>query len=100
MSAWTTPASFTAAKKHVCDWCNERIDAGTRYWRWRWFDSGDAATCKAHPECYAAMLRAAQHEGGEIEFTPGDNPRGCDCGFEKDCETCAKMRADGNGGEG
>lgn len=92
MSAWTTPVQFTAAKNHVCDWCGERIDAGGKYWRWRWFDSGDASTCKAHPECYEAMLRAAQDEGGEITFSRGDNPRGCDCGHSIGCENCAAMK--------
>jgi hypothetical protein len=76
VSAWTTPSQLTAAKDHCCDWCGERIDAGTRYWRWRWFSHGDAATCKAHPECYAAMQDAAQDNGGDIEFTPGDHSRG------------------------
>lgn len=76
MSAWTTPMQFCAAKNHACDWCGECIDTGSKYWRWRFFSSGDAATCKAHPECYAAMQDAASENGADIEFTPGENPRG------------------------
>lgn len=94
MSAWTTPVQFTAAKRHVCDWCGERIESGGKYWRWRWFSCGDAATCKAHPECYSAMIDAADDNGGDIEFTPGDNPRGCNCGYERGCARCAEIEAE------
>ena len=39
--------------------------------RYRWYDSGEAATVKMHPECHKAMHEAAREEGGYIEWTPG-----------------------------
>lgn len=79
-------------KVHICDWCAQRIEIAQPYKRWRWYDGGDASTCRLHPECYDAM-QSAPHEGGAIEFTMGDNPRGCNCGFDRGCEQCAKRKA-------
>lgn len=68
----TTPQTHVARKRHRCDWCDEFIEPGDKYVRWRWFDYGDAGTCKMHPECYEAGKTLDWDEG----FWPGHNPRG------------------------
>lgn len=94
MSSYTETETIKAAKKsHRCSWCYERIEVGSEYRRYRHFDQGDAGTVKMHPECYEAMHEAARHEGSNFEFYPGDNPRGCTCGFEKGCKTCEAREA-------
>ena len=83
----------SARRKHRCSWCNERINVGEKYLRYRWYDSGDAATVKLHEECNSAMSEFIKNEGGyDIEFSPGDNPRGCICGHDIHCERCAERR--------
>lgn len=90
MSYSTDVETIKAAKKpHICSWCDKRIETGEGYKRWRWYDSGDAMTCKLHPECYVAM---GDLEYGET-FYPGENPRGCSCGHTAGCENCASIKA-------
>lgn len=85
----TEPVSISSAKKsHRCSWCDERIDTGTPYTRYRWFDGGDASTVKVHPECLGAMHEMSREYNDQIEFAPGDNPRGCWCGFDDGCQKC------------
>ena len=89
MGTSTQVESVKAAKKqHRCDWCSEKIDAGTSYKRYRWFGDDGAAVVKMHPECYDAMLEVADAEGGQIEFTPHSSSRGCSCGDSGDCGHC------------
>ena len=63
-------------KRRWCDWCGEAIEIGQPYESYRWADGGDAGTVKMHPECLAAMDRAAKAEGGNIVWCPGDFRRG------------------------
>lgn len=72
MSEVETP---TAIKSHVCSWCGQRIDAGERYRRYRYWAEGEAGTVKTHAECFDAMQEAAADEGGWIEWAPGDRER-------------------------
>ena len=73
----TETENIKAAKKmHACSWCGETIEIGQPYARWRWYDSGDAVTVKAHPECRLAWDELASEEGGSVEVYPGENPRG------------------------
>jgi hypothetical protein len=78
----------SAKNHHRCSWCNGRIDAGTGYSRYRFYDGGDAGTVKLHPECFEASLDLER----EDTFRPGDNPRGCSCGFSAGCENCADIK--------
>lgn len=91
----TAPETIKSAKSmHRCSWCAHHIKIGSSYKKYRYFDGGDAATVKMHPECYTAMEKTAAEEGHDFEFMPGDNPRGCNCGFSHGCPTCeaAKRR--------
>ena len=67
----TEVETHKARKAHRCDWCWQRIDEGTEYKRYRYFDGGEAATIKMHPECIGAMQEEAAHWGGYFEWTPG-----------------------------
>lgn len=60
-----------ARKRHRCSWCWQQIEVGEKYRRYRFYDDGEAATVKMHPECHDAMQEAAREEGGVIEWTPG-----------------------------
>ena len=85
--SYATPVKQQAARKsYVCDWCNESIKPGEQYARWRWFD-GYAATVTVHSECYEALIEL---NFGDDGWEPGDNPRGCNCGWENGCERCAE----------
>lgn len=86
--------SIAAARSaHRCSWCAERIDVGTPYKRYRYFDGGDACTVKLHPECSDILDETVSEEGGDYEFQSGDNPRGCNCGHDRSCVTCAELKA-------
>jgi hypothetical protein len=92
--------TIKAAKSaHRCSWCAERIDIGTTYMRYRYFNGGDAGTVKLHPECNAVLDKTIREEGGDYEFAPGDNPRGCNCGHSQGCETCAINQSASPAGE-
>ena len=87
--------SPVAAKQHQCDWCAGTIEIGEKYSRWTWIDEAPA-TIKAHAECRAAMAEQAKETGEqEVEFFPGDNPRGCWCGFDRECTRCKEPSNDG-----
>ena len=61
----------TARKPHRCIWCWQRIEPGASYIREASVNDGELQDHKWHPECRAAMLEEAKAEGGEIEWTPG-----------------------------
>jgi hypothetical protein len=82
-----------ARKRHRCDWCWEFIVQGQPYRRWRWFDSGDASTVRVHPECDEARIEEHKRDPYFTEWMPGDNPRGCNCGFDRGCPRCAARKA-------
>lgn len=67
----TVTETHKARKRHRCSWCWEHIEVGATYRRYRWFGHGDASTVRTHPECYQAILDEIASEGGEIEWTPG-----------------------------
>ena len=67
----TEVETHKARKAHRCEWCWQRIDEGTEYKRYRYYDGGEAATIKMHPECMDAMQEEAAHWGGDFEWTPG-----------------------------
>lgn len=94
MGTMTETETINAARKqHRCDWCGECVEVGQPYKRWRWFDGGEAMTVRVHPECKDALDEAAHEEGGTIEFTPFDNPRGCNCGHSRGCDRCEARKA-------
>jgi|688.fasta_scaffold2386605_1 hypothetical protein len=89
MGTASEPETIKAAKKaHQCSWCGERIEIGETYIRYRWFGDDGAGVVKEHPECFDAMNEMIDFEG-EIEFQPGDCPRGCNCGHDAGCKRCA-----------
>ena len=56
MSSSTALAVIGSANKiHRCSWCGTKISVGESYARYRWFDGGESATVKLHPECHAIM---------------------------------------------
>ena len=67
----TEVETHKARKAHRCEWCWQRIDEGAEYKRYRYYDGGDAATIKMHPECMEAMQEEAAYWGGDFEWTPG-----------------------------
>jgi len=67
----TKETTHAAKKIHRCTWCWQLIEVGSEYKRYRYFNCGDAGTCKMHPECFDAMQEAAREEGGFFAFTPG-----------------------------
>ena len=76
----TRPTEHTARKAHTCDWCGTEIKAAERYANWCWFENGTATTVRSHLDC----LDAASRDYPEAWFNR-DQPRGCDCGFDKSC---------------
>jgi hypothetical protein len=82
-----------ARSEHRCSWCAERIDIGTPYQRYRYYEGGDAGTVKLHPECNTALEETVREEGFDYEFFPGENPRGCNCGHTHGCTTCAERKS-------
>lgn len=73
MATMTATESHVASKPHRCDWCWQYINKGETYKRYRVFNCGDAATVRAHEECYEAIQDAAIEEGGWVEWTPGQD---------------------------
>ena len=78
----------SSRKFHVCSWCFTPINAGEPYDRWRWFGDDGPSTVKVHPECLTAINECIAEEIGPFEWTPGENPRGCNCGFSRGCDRC------------
>lgn len=95
-TATGTETIQAARKPHACDWCGETIERGQPYKRWRWFESREATTVRAHPECTDAINELAREEGHPIEFMLGDNPRGCCCGHDRGCPRCAERESQRN----
>ena len=79
-----------AVKRHRCDWCFEFVLPGEPYARWRWFGEGDARSVRVHEECLSA-INAADPADMLDGWTPGDCPRGCNCGHADGCERCAAI---------
>jgi hypothetical protein len=77
---------------HRCSWCAEKINVGSPYSRYRYFDGGDAGTVKLHPECHEVLDETVREEGYDYEFYPGENPRGCNCGHSHGCPTCEERK--------
>ena len=64
-----------ARKSHLCCWCHEAIEEGSRYAKWTDFDEG-MSTSKLHPECFEVMQDEALYWGYDFEWTIGSYPRG------------------------
>ena len=98
MTHSTTPEVRKARKQYKCSWCGEHIEPGEYYTHWMYFGGYDTGAVNMHPECEAAF-----YENGEDEFCPGENPRGCNCGFSASCdraECVARRAAEDEPGEG
>lgn len=95
---YATPEVYItqARSAHRCDWCGESILMGGDYWRWCWYEGGEASTVKAHPECVAASREVDDpHEA----LFGRNEPRGCQCGHEKGCPRCGRWRKTSWGSE-
>ena len=69
------PALRTARKSRPCNWCNERIEPGDRYYHY-WgpqADDSQPAAYDDHEECQAAIDREDRLFGDEISW--GDRHR-------------------------
>jgi hypothetical protein len=74
MSYGTDPVLIKGALvRHRCSWCGDRVKVGESYWRWRWYDGGEATTVKMHPECRDAAIDDS--DGGWFEFSLYGNER-------------------------
>jgi hypothetical protein len=69
----TKTTEHKARKRHACSWCDEAIEIGEQYKRYRYFNYGDAGTVKMHPECHTAMIE--ESGGHAIEWSPGEFER-------------------------
>jgi hypothetical protein len=64
-----------ARKQHLCSWCGQKIEPGETYEFSYFIFDGDPQSNRFHKECDAACSAAAREEGGEFEFSPGENER-------------------------
>lgn len=85
----TKPKKVTARKRHLCNWCSEAIQPNERYQGWTQFDNDGIQNIRLHTECSDAfeelMLLKNMVEGDSFN---NDNPRGCNCDWDEDCERC------------
>ena len=65
----------TTRKPRICEWCGQRIEAGTRATNRVYKFDGDFHNNYCHPECFTAMSKADHHELCE-GWSPGDWQRG------------------------
>lgn len=73
-------------KAHRCDWCGERIPAGSVCYGYRGAMDGTVHTYRMHDECGAAMRRD-RHVADE-GFPPYGMARGCSCEAGRcDCDS-------------
>lgn len=84
-TSWGHTFIKKARDQHLCTWCDEYIDKGSTYYRWRSKDSDDdPMTSRMHIECVSAS------EGWPDEYYPGQFRRGCICARDDvPCEKCA-----------
>lgn len=77
---------ITTRKDHICDWCGETIDTGSKA-HYSVIIMDDLITAYMHCECNAAALEAVYEYDiqGCWTYYPFENPRG---GFREDsiCE--------------
>lgn len=64
-----------ARKTHICDWCGEKIEPKTKYWRWFGIVEGDLSDTKLHPECERASMDYVA-ETGTCWLLGAGHPRG------------------------
>lgn len=53
-----------AKKQHVCDWCCDKIEIGTKYRKQPIFDEGKAFSFKTHKHCDDLVEKLKILEGG------------------------------------
>lgn len=77
MSDFCAPFKLVRARKrHVCDYCGERIQQGESYFRQFVVYEGYPGTWREHTECHAAIVRAAYASSEEFDYPQRENPRG------------------------
>ena len=93
MSHASHPTYQEAQKNHVCEWCGGKIHPREEYAKWTWFDNGTATTVKSHLVCLKAANRTAYHWDEDGPWFNRDQPKGCDCGFDRSCCGMSKAAA-------
>lgn len=79
----TNPSYPVSRKNHICDWCYETIEKGTKYATWFWFE--EQSNTKVHLECENAIHQSDY----EYELpSPGSHRRGCYCQEKPDVCCC------------
>ena len=68
-------------KPRPCDFCGEMLEKGQPAVTWTYADQG-LQSVSLHPECHAVLQERGRDDD---EFSCGDSPRGCDCGYSKGC---------------
>ena len=77
MSHWTV--SRTAAKQHICTWCETAIESGKQHLYHRGALWGDFYTYRTHTECDEAIWRDPHHQFSEYELCQDPHRRGMTC---------------------
>lgn len=72
-------------KDHACEWCDTKIDKGTKAHYRAYTLDDDFKAGYMHVECEQAMVRESGVDGGGItEWSPGDFKRGKTAGESDD----------------
>ncbi len=61
---------------HRCEWCDHRIDRGSKARYRSYVYDGDFNSAWMHPDCYSAYNIVSRVNGYNIEWFPGDYERG------------------------
>jgi hypothetical protein len=90
MSALGEVKTVKVRKPRACDYCGEMLEKGEQAVTWT-YTYPEFGSASVHPECKSVLDK----RDGDYEFSVGESPRGCDCGYSKGCECGWEARNDG-----